>query len=300
MIRNTGRRGDGFVLLPATMIAAVITAFALTLVLHPSARAAEGAGRVLALGGAVTEIVYALGEEERLIGRDSTSTFPEAATSLPDVGYVRALSPEGVLSVGPDLILAEEGAGPPEAIDVLRAAEVDFVTVPGGFGADAVLAKIRTVGGALGVPAKTEALADETRAALAEAAARAEAHDGAPMRVLFVMSAEGGRLMAAGQGTAADGIIRLAGAENAMRGFQGYKQVSDEAVAAAAPDVVLMMDRSGEHAVSDETLFASPALRTTPAARSGTVLRMDGLKLLGFGPRTAQAVEELSTALYGG
>src|SRR6188768_3457559 len=67
--------------------------------------------RIVAVGGSITEIVYALGEEKRLIARDSTSVYPEAAFSLPDVGYMRALSPEGVLSVKPNAILALQGSG---------------------------------------------------------------------------------------------------------------------------------------------------------------------------------------------
>ena len=66
--------------------------------------------RIVVIGGALTEIVYALGEERRLIARDSTSTYPEAAMSLPDVGYMRALSPEGVLGVDPSACLVFEDA----------------------------------------------------------------------------------------------------------------------------------------------------------------------------------------------
>lgn len=91
------------------------------------------AQRVLAIGGAVTEIVYALGEQERLVGRDSTSSYPPEATALPDVGYIRALSPEGVLSVKPDLILARENNGPREAVEVLKSTGVRWVDVPDTF-----------------------------------------------------------------------------------------------------------------------------------------------------------------------
>ena len=106
--------------------------------------------------------------------------------------------------------------------------------------------------------------------------------------------------MASGSGTAADGIIKLAGAENAVVGFEGYKILTDEAVTAAAPDVILMMDRGGDHSVTDQVLFSMPAMIPTPAATDGAVVRMNGLYLLGFGPRTAEAVNDLSTALYGG
>ena len=69
--------------------------------------------RLVSIGGDVTEIIYALGEEKRLIARDSTSLYPKEATQLPDVGYMRALSPEGILAVNPTAIIAVEGSGPP-------------------------------------------------------------------------------------------------------------------------------------------------------------------------------------------
>ncbi|MDZ7709605.1 MAG: hypothetical protein U5K36_05635 [Roseovarius sp.] len=90
----------------------------------------------------------------------------------------------------------------------------------------------------------------------------------------------------------------MAGAVNAVTEFEGYKQMTDEAVTASAPDAILMMDRGGDHAIADDVLLSMPAIRTTPAARTETVIRMQGLYLLGFGPRTAQAARDLNAALY--
>ena len=94
---------------------------AAALLAAPAVHAQE---RILVLGGSVAEIVFDLGAIDRVIARDTTSTFPDSITALPDVGYLRALSPEGVIAVGPDLILAEPDAGPPEAVDVLTAAGI--------------------------------------------------------------------------------------------------------------------------------------------------------------------------------
>lgn len=254
---------------------------------------------VLSLGGSVTEIIVALDQGHRLLARDTTSNYPPAVEELPDVGYVRALSPEGVLSVGPGLILAEEGAGPPEALDVIRNADVGFAEVPAGFTAQAIADKITVIGDALNVPDRAATLASQVIADLQAASDRASARADQPKRVMFVLSTQGGRIMASGTNTGADAIIRLAGGVNAVTEFEGYKQIGDEAVGTAAPDVILMMDREGDHAVANDELFDMPAIRLTPAAEDRAVVRMDGLLLLGFGPRTAQAVEELSRALYG-
>lgn len=279
------------------MKAATWGALALALLAAGGATAAE-AGRVLAIGGSVTEIVYALGQGGRLVARDSTSTYPAEAAALPDVGYMRALSPEGVLSTGPDLILADADAGPPEAVAAIRAASVPYVEVPSEESAAGVGAKIRVVAGALGDAAAGEALATQVEGAITAAAARGAAEP-ARRRAIFLLSVEGGRLMAAGEGTGADAMLRLAGAENALGGFHGYKLVSAEAVLAAAPDAVVMMDRGGGgHGATAAQVFALAGLAGTPAAEAGALVTMDGLFLLGFGPRTAAAVDALHAALY--
>ncbi|MCL3883378.1 ABC transporter substrate-binding protein [Marivita sp. GX14005] len=280
---------------PRTGLAALLAA-----ALSCSAAAETSEPDVVSIGGSITEIVYALGQEHRLVARDTTSNYPEAAQALPDVGYVRALSPEGVLSVDPGLVLAEADAGPPEALDVLKAAWVPLTLIPDAPTGEGITEKILAVGKALGVQSQARALAGEVEAKLARAAARAErVADEDRKRVLFVLSAQGGRLLAAGRGTEAAAVIEMAGAVNALKTFEGYKPVGDEAVIAAAPDVILMMTRGGQVMIEYDALFALPAIAATPAGRTRAVIRMGGQYLLGFGPRTPEAVHDLADALYG-
>lgn len=264
----------------------------------PSAYAQHDASRLLAIGGSVTEIVYALGAEDKLIARDSTSIFPEAAMELPDVGYMRALSPEGVLSVDPTLIVTLEGSGPPEALEVLEKARIPMVVVPERFDEEGLLEKIRIIGDVLGLPDKAASLSNDVKAKL-EAAQGATNGIAQRKTVLFVLSMQGGRILASGTGTAADGMISIAGAENAVTEYSGYKQLTDEAVIEAAPDVILAMDRGGDHAAQVDDLLAHPAIAATPAARTRSIVRMDGAFLLGFGPRTGEAAHQLARAIYG-
>ncbi len=270
---------------------------AAVLALVPGLLAAQD--RVLSIGGGVTEVVAALGEAGRLVGRDTTSTYPATVTALPDVGYMRALSPEGVLSVAPDLILLTEGAGPPETLETLRETGVKLVPVPEGHTPEAVLDKVRTVAAALGVADKGEALAARLEAEMTAALAQVAQDSGPKPRVLFILSNAGGRLTGAGAGTSAAAMIALAGGQNALTGFDGYKALGDEAIATAAPEVILMMARTGEdaggHGAAD--LASHPALAATPAAKAGRVVRMDGMLLLGFGPRTPEAISALHAAL---
>ncbi|MDG4851830.1 MULTISPECIES: hemin ABC transporter substrate-binding protein [unclassified Mesorhizobium] len=253
--------------------------------------------RIASIGGSITEIVYALGEEGHLVARDSTSSFPQAAQKLPDVGYMRALSPEGVLSVNPSGILALHGSGPKETVDVLKKSSVPFIEVPERYSHEGILEKIRTVGRALGVEAKAEQLAAETDAKL-KSAEKQTAAIKERKRVLFVLSMQGGKILAAGSDTAGDGIIRLAGAVNAVEGFSGYKQLSDEAIVTARPDVLLTMKNAGPP-ISEDELFANPSIASTPAGAARKLISMDGGYLLGFGPRTAAAIHDLAVSLYG-
>lgn len=257
----------------------------------------EDNSRLVAIGGSVTEIVYALGGEKLLIARDQTSTFPQQANALKDVGYLRRLAPEGVLSVNPSGILMIEGSGPKETLDVLSKASVPIITVPESYSRDGILKKIEVIGAALGLQDKASQLADATAKDLDAAAQQIGTHK-TPKRVLFVLSAPGGRLMVAGTGTAADSIIKLAGAVNVIDAFAGYKQLTDEAAEQAAPDVILTMG-NGQPSASEDQLLGNAAIRLTPAAKNKAIIRMDGAFLLGFGPRTGAAIRELSERLYG-
>ena len=269
------------------------------LALALSSTQAAMAERIISLGGVVTEIVVALGHESALVGRDMTSTYPESVRSVPDVGYYRQLSAEGVLSLTPDLILADADAGPPDVVAQLRAAGVTFVQTAPDTSLDNISTKITTIATALGEEAKGAELVAKVQADLAAVAAETGQVAGPKKRVVVILSTQGGKIFAAGQETTGELMLALSGAENALQGFTGYKPVTDEALIAAAPDVVVIMDRGPNDTISDADLFDLLALKGSPAAQSRAVVRMNGLKLLGFGPRTAEAARELHAAFYG-
>ncbi|MCP3385616.1 hemin ABC transporter substrate-binding protein [Bradyrhizobium sp. CCGUVB4N] len=253
--------------------------------------------RTVAIGGAITEILYALGLESRLVGVDTTSLYPAAALhDKPNVGYMRQISAEGVLGLNPTLILAIQGSGPRETMDLLDTAKVPLVLVPETFSEDGLIEKIRLVGHAMGVDARAECLSTAVSADLAELRAlRAKVTK--PVRVMFVMSLQNGRAMVAGHKTAADEIIQLAGAANAVDDYDGYKIIGDEAIVAAKPDVVLSIER-GKDSLQADAVYTHPGFALTPVAANKSFVTMDGLYLLGFGPRTAAAARDLSVKLY--
>ncbi len=280
---------------PACLSRRMLLCGTLALPFLPAASRAGGQ-RIVSVGGAVTEILYRLGREGDIVGVDSTSQYPgEALKTKPNVGYVRALGAEGILSLKPSLVIAVEGAGPPDVLRLVEGAGISVVKVPDEPSEEGVLRRIAIVSRAVGAEEVGARLVQEVRDGFATLAA-ARASITTPKRVLFILSLQNGRPLVGGRGTTADGILTLAGARNAGATLDGWKPLSEEGVIAARPDAVVMMSRHGGEAAPDP--FALPAFSATPAARERALIVMDGLYLLGFGPRTPQAALDLLTALH--
>jgi heme transport system substrate-binding protein len=252
--------------------------------------------RIVSIGGSVTEIIYALGKQDQIVAIDTTSTFPVDTESLPNIGYMRALSPEGVLSTAPTLILAIDGAGPAETIDVLAGARVPFVVVPNDRTLAGTIAKVRFIAGILNADAQGEVLIHQIEDSRAQLDVLKSRNSNAK-RVMFILSLRDGSVMAAGRRTSAAAMIELAGGENALQSFDGFKTIDSEGIIQAAPDVILMM-KDGNQATQANDVFDIAAIAATPAGETHNLVVMDGLYLLGFGPRTPQAALELANALY--
>lgn len=252
---------------------------------------AAGEARLVTIGGDVTEIVYALKADRQLVGRDSTSTAPEAATRLPDVGYMRQLNAEGILSLRPTLVVASAQAQPSLVLRQLTQSGVKVVTVPGDNSLAAIRDKITVVAGALNARAAGKELVAQMDSALAQLPAR-------PLdkKVLFIMSHGGMTAMGAGQQTAADAAIQAAGLRNAMQGFSRYQPLSQEGVIASAPDLIVMGRDSVQALGGASRVWALPGLAQTPAGAQHRLLLVDDMALLGFSLRTPGAILALRQA----
>jgi iron complex transport system substrate-binding protein len=262
---------------------------------RPTGPAAERAPRLVTVGGGITEVVYALGAQDLLVGTDTTSLFPEAAQNTPKVGYLRQLSAEGLLALRPDALVAGTDAGPPVVLDQVRAAGVKVELVASDHRWDEVRRKVAAVGRATGRQAQARALQQQLDARWAAVTARVrQTAQPSPPRVLFVLSHTGSPLVS-GEGTAADAVIRFMGAANALGGFQGYRPMTAEAMALAAPDLILITHQGLQAVGGADRFWQRPELALTPAyrRRDRALLQLDALELLGFGPRLPDVVEKL-------
>jgi len=269
---------------------------AISLSLSFSSLSAQAAERLLTIGGAVTEIVYALGKGDEIIANDITSYYPEAANKLPKVGYMRTLSAEGLLSMRPTLIIADAGAGPLNVLEQIRSAGVKVVQLQEGFTPEHVATNIRLIGKQLQA-ANTEKVATQYEVAWQEVAGKVATLKNNP-RVLFVLDHTGKNPQAAGDETAANAIIKLVHADNVMaRQFKGYKPLTAESMVAAAPEVIITTYEGVQASGGLEVFLDKPGLRMTPAGKAKRVISMDSLLLLGFTPRLPNLVADLSKAV---
>jgi iron complex transport system substrate-binding protein len=262
------------------------------------ALAATAPQRIVAIGGAMTEIVFALGEGAHVVAVDTTSLYPwRAVAPLPKVGYLRQLSVEGILSTKPDLILADVDAGPKDVLDQLQSMGAPVAHFHAEHTVDSVVPKIRFVGEALGHQPEAEAMVEAYSADLEAIKAEVAGLTRHP-KVLFLIAAGTTGLRGAGDGTAAGEMIARAGGVNSFAGVSNYKPVSAEAALAANPDAILMMKQSVDEVGGIDAVAMLPALAKLKAAKEKRIIALDGNYMLNFGPRTAHAIRDLAAALH--
>lgn len=258
----------------------------------PKAVAARAPQRIVSVGSDMTELVYAFGAGERVIATDTTSLWPPPARETRKVGYLRNLSAEGLLSLEPDLLLLSGSAGPESTLRQLRGTDLRIVQAVEDYSLAGARAKILLVGEALGDPGKADELVaefDRDVDRLREATSSLSHPRG-----VFLLAAGGGSPQVAGRETAAQAILDLVAVDNALD-HRGYKAVSPEALVAAVPDVILVMSTASGGGI--EAAAATPGIELTPAGRAGRIFAIDGVALMSFGPRVANAAILLAERL---
>lgn len=223
--------------------------------------------RIVPLNGDLTGIVFALDVGKHVAGVDTSATYPPAARALPSIGYQRALSAEGILSLKPTVIIGNADAGPPPVIEQLRAAGVPAVLIGSTTTIDGALTKIRAVAEALGVPGEGERVAVTTAEQIAAARALAAKATARP-NAAFLHVRGAGAQMLGGKGSSADALILEAAARDAGidAGIIGFQPITAEAMVTAAPDV-LLLTAGLEPLGGVDRLMSVPGVAQTPAGR---------------------------------
>ena len=258
------------------------------------------AARIVTLSGDFSEIVWELGLGENLVGVDLSSDFPpEAMRSKPKVGVEFRLFAEPILDLEPTVVLGDVDARPPEVVEQVRDAGVPVVIFPRLVGIDAPAAKIRLVAEVLGAPAPGEELAARVQGEIDEALARVAEAESRPKAAVVYIATEDQVLML-GRDTVFEGLLEALGAEDVgpAAGAEAFVPLSAEAIAAAAPDVIITAERGFEDRGGLEGFLELPGLAQTPAGGSGRILVYPDSLLLSLGPRTGSLLDRIVIDLH--
>ncbi|WP_030679516.1 hemin ABC transporter substrate-binding protein [Streptomyces rimosus] len=261
------------------------------------------AGRIVPLTGSLSEIVFSLGLGGRVVARDITATFDQAK-KLPVVTRAHDVSAENVLSLKPDVVLADTSTGPAEAIGQIRDAGVPVITFEPAKRLADVDTRIDAVAAALGVRKAGEALKKRTDQRI-EAARKSVPHGGAAAgrpRVAFLyLRGSASVYLIGGAGSGADSMIEAAGGVDAGKESglkKDFTPITSEALAKAAPDVILVMRKGLESVGGVDGLVKIPGVAQTPAGMDRRVASIDDGVLLNFGPRTDTVLRSLVQQIH--
>jgi iron complex transport system substrate-binding protein len=256
---------------------------------------AKDSTRIAVGGGSITEILYFLGVEKKIVALDITSNYPPKAKSLPSIGYVRNLSAEGILSLRPTLILGEDDIGPSEVVSQIKSMGIDLVVIEEEHSADGIVKKIQCIAKIIDKKSVAKEIIDQHLIpTIKRLEIQAKKVNARQTSIMFILSMQGGSPIVAGKNVSADGLITMIGGTNSPGNFSGWKPVSTEAIITASPEVILISARGLSGFGSIEELKLHPALKFTPAVKNQKIFVMDGMEMLGFGPRTLDAALSLA------
>jgi iron complex transport system substrate-binding protein len=264
----------------------------------------SGEQRIVCIGQAYNEMIYALGAQGGLVGVDYSSTFPPEIKKLPTVGYHRALSAEGILSLKPTLIIHDNNIGPDNVVRQLQALNIPMKTFQAkNDSVDGAKALLREMGAFFHKEQRAEELCarmDRETAAAADAAKKysntptvAVIHFGRASNVYLIVGNGGG-----GDASTAGKMVEMAGGKMAIekRGMQ--QMTSPEIIAKSNPQVILITEYGFDRLGSAEQAKTLPGVAETDAAKNGRIYRVAEHDLMYFGPETGENVAKLAKLIH--
>lgn len=262
--------------------------------------------RYVVISPIYNEIIWALGAQDKVVGVDLSTTYPPDVKKVQTVGYHRALSAEGILSLHPTAIIHDNNIGPPQVVDQIKQLNIPMKTFTAkNDGFDGTKALIREMGAYFHKEARAEELCktmDEQRAASLE---KVKQYTDRPRVAVIQFGRAANVYMVVGKGGGGDGggvsqMIELAGGqmalENTGRGMQRLE--SPEILAQANPDVILLTDFGYDRLGSMDQIKALPGVATSNAAKTGHIYRIEENVLNYFGPRSGENIEKVAAVIH--
>jgi iron complex transport system substrate-binding protein len=268
-----------------------------------AACSSKGAGsgeRVVSVSKQLNEFLYDIGAEGVLVGRDLTSIYPPQITKVPSVGYHRALSAEGIISMKPTLLLTDGNVGPDAVLAQVKQVGIPELTLAPGNTVDSAMALMTTLGRQFHRERAADSVVASWRAGM-DSLWRDTATWSGPQRPRVLIIHFGqirNNYLALKRGGPADAMLRWAGAENAVDSVGGMAQLTPELIARAAPDVIIATDVGFDRYGSAEKFKTLPGVALTPAAQHDRIYRVNEQEIMYYGPRTPSVVRHLASLVH--
>lgn len=255
--------------------------------------------RIIASGGSITEVIYALGKEQYLVATDSTSLYPAEAAALPKLGYFRQLSTEGILGFAPTHLFGAQATGPETLATQLESAGIKVHIFTEQRDLSGLQQMISEMGQLLDTPNKARALNTQIEQQVAKLMyeARIRSQDSrekqGAITALFVMSDSDRGLTVAGGNTVPQSLFDDAGIINAAKDLPDYKVMDNESILAANPDIIFVASHRAKEPDALARLCQHPALKATNAGRNCVISTMESSSALGLSPRYPDALKRI-------
>ena len=260
---------------------------------HANCNKAKNSNSIVVAGGSITEIIYFLNLQNKLVGVDVTSNYPLTAKKLPSIGYIRNLSIEGLLSLKPNLILAEESIGPPIIVKQLNKTSVEFRIIKNNYTIDGINEKFLCISKILDVNINDNIDYKKFVNNVKKLKSFVKNNNKEKKDILLILMMKGTSPIIAGKNTSGHGFIKMIGQNNSMDKVSGWKPVSAEEILIANPNYIIITKRALKDFISIEKFLKLPGISSTKAAKNKNVFIKDGMSLLGYGPRTINVAKEI-------
>ena len=251
--------------------------------------------RIVVAGGSITEIIYLLGQGDKIVAVDVTSNYPEETKNITSIGYVRNVSTEGVLSLAPSLILGEDDMGPPNVVKQLKGMNADLRIIHEEQTVSGIIEKIRCVASIIGKEdLASQIIEKDINPVLIKLKENQISNKKNKKKIMLVLSMQGTSPMVAGSGTSGDSFIKMIGGDNIFSSFNGWKNVTAESILKLNPDYIIIPEKDLHKQSKVTEIVNNPIFSNTSAGKNNNFLFEDGMAILGFGPRTIYAAFDLS------
>jgi iron complex transport system substrate-binding protein len=257
--------------------------------------------RIVCASKQLTELIYALGEGDKLVGVDVSSTYPEEVKKLPTIGYHRMLNAEGIVSLKPTAFIYNGGAdnsiGPDNVLPQLKKVGVTIVEFRSAENIEDTKALIKDLGNYFAVPKKADSICNKIDADMKMVAEKRKQYTDTPKVMIVHYGRAGNKYFPFGPWGAPNFILQAAGGVNVLDSVKKMRELSAEILAQYQPEVIVATDY-GYDRLGADNFKAMPGISLTPAAKNNRIYRFEEHDLFYLGPRVGENIIKLMDVVH--